>query len=572
MNNVKTLQLTVVLIAAFFWGCAGISAACSAAKGTSKKEGRNAQFEIIATINPSNKDWVKEQLTQGRSLLLTNSYLFQVMKGVAQENQKKTEDQVLIPLLKHTLEQLINVSTHADTRRLFTVALVLLSDDATVGRDEEITRQADIVKQNSMFNPRGHYTDSEALQRYFRSMQYLAKATIDVAIKSDRFPYPKEMLFSFDTAESVRQLLADPANEKVIREWKLIHSFYSNVNGPPDYPTFVDLEGIAKGAKLSTQVVKEWAEARNIPKINPERGLGIQPLGERTSLHQEVIDGVKEKFIKDDTPREEMGQILRFENLLNGVTRGQNSVKGLAERVNSEKGDSYYASALNAVALGADGWKRNPMRLNLFAASMTSLAEQTALMAKTSILVRKSAVVEKKIPENLKLRFEPGSDKYLAALAEASARLMRICKKTAEESSRQSAKDLGLIDMGSTFRALADLARKHGTLVTRGPLWRAHGPGLMELARKPAVTVDVFQVKDRNGKVNYYQWAIAPFEAAYPLGRTTRKTQGMEMVFFEAWADEMVTGHEGPLNNILWEGRILEGNLGVLPSIVKVPK
>jgi len=84
--------------------------------------------------------------------------------------------------------------------------------------------------------------------------------------------------------------------------------------------------------------------------------------------------------------------------------------------------------------------------------------------------------------------------------------------------------------------------------------------------------VDVFHVKDRNGKLNYYQWAIAPFEATYPLSRPRVKANGVEMVFFEDWADEIVANHEGPLNNLLWEGRILEGKLSGLPSILKVPE
>ncbi len=127
-------------------------------------------------------------------------------------------------------------------------------------------------------------------------------------------------------------------------------------------------------------------------------------------------------------------------------------------------------------------------------------------------------------------------------------------------------------DLRSLFEGLAKLARESQPLTTNDAFWKTHGAYLLELARKPAVTVDVFQVKERSGKVYYYQWAIAPFQTSYTIRKQKFKPKGIEMVFFEAWNDQIASGREGPVNNVEWEGRILEGHLDKLHPIIRVPK
>ncbi len=58
---------------------------------------------LTKPIPPARTDWVQTRLREGNSVLLTHSYLFQVMKGAAQENQKRTEESLLIPALEHLL-------------------------------------------------------------------------------------------------------------------------------------------------------------------------------------------------------------------------------------------------------------------------------------------------------------------------------------------------------------------------------------------------------------------------------------------------------------------------------------
>jgi hypothetical protein len=573
MESLRSGSIVLALVISLLAGTLEASQA-EASKKRAAGDQRSAvgQVTILGSVNPSEKDWVKNQILNGHPVVLTNAYLFQVMKCVSQENQIQTEEKLLIPLLTEVLGGMIEASKDPQTKRLFSVALVLLADKPGTEIPDDIAKQAAQIKENSLFKPRGHYTDSEALKRYFVSMQYLAKATIDVSINKASFPFPEEMLFPFETADSVRKLFTDPAHKKLVQKWAVVHSFYSSVNGPADVPTFVDLPMKASSDHLTKEDVEKWATQNHLPRINPERGLGIQPLGERYSLHEGVIDQVKTRFMKDDTPKQRIAELLAFKSLVQGYQGGDHAIKGFEEVIAEEKGDNYYVAAAKAIALAAQGWQDNPNRLNVYASALTALAEQTALMTKTSILVRKSAASPKKMPDGATLYFEPGAEKYIQALAKAAASMKAVCDQVAEEMPGNQGKDIKILDIAPAFAAFAKLASAKKPLKVGSREWQSHGSLVSELRRKPAVTVDVFQVKERGGKVSYYQWAIAPFQAAYAVESAPRKTPGLTMVFFEGWSDEMVQGSQGPLNNLEWETRVLEGNLGDLHSIVPLPK
>ncbi len=531
----------------------------------------NAQQPGLVSIVPpgSAKDWVKQQLLKGEPLLLTNSYLFQVMKGVSQENQKRTEETALIPLLEAILQALSKASSDDNSRRLFGVALALLVEKPDVS--PEAVKEAQEIKSNPMFSPRGHYTESEALQRYFVAMQYLAKATVDVSVKKALFPFPENMLFPFETVQAIQTLFSDPKNKHSVIGWMLVDEFYSEINGDSDLPTFSSLTKISEAANLTKGAVEQWATARKLPKINVERGLGIQPFGERASLHEFVIDDTKSRFMSDDKTRDKIAEMLRFENLLKGKTVANNKIKGLDERIRLQDDDTYYMSVLRTVSQGAKGWETDRSKQNFFAACTTSLAEQTALMAKVSILVQKSARVEKQAPERVKVYLEPDSEKFLADLSKASGRMFAICSRTAHVALGDRSGDAALLNISPVFDALSKFARESKSVEISDDFWKEHGVHLAELSRKPAVTVDVFQLKDRSGNTYYFQWAIAPFEMLRSIGKKGAKAKGMEMVFFEAWNDEIVPGSQGPINNLQWEGRTLEGNLNNLHPLIRVP-
>lgn len=532
--------------------------------------GKMGSPSLIGPLQPSSRDWVEKRLLDGRSVVLTNSYLFQVMKGIAQQNQKLAEESILIPLLFQTLRGLVDSTGDEETRRLFGVGLLLLVEKSDIDFPEQIKQQAHAIRSNPLFTPRGHYVDSEEMQRYFQAMQFLSKATVDVAVKREAFPFPMEMLYPFDTATKIRELFSNPENSGLLANWKTIHSFYDSVNGPSDLPTFVELLDQFKSAELTRQTVEKWMQQQHRPKINVEMGLGIQPFGERFTLHQGMIDEVKRKLIKQDTPREEMAKILRFRNLAAGPNADGDKIRGLAERIRSEKGQSYYAASLRAVSLGGKGWRKNLLKLNFFASSLTSLAEQTALMTKTSTEVAKSAAGPTTINKGLRLYFEPGSENYLLALAKSSDIMVRTCNDLQRNASGTQADKTEFIRPTHAFRTFAGLARQGKPLVTGSSQWQVNSRVIAELSRTPTVTVDIFRVKDQTGKTFFYQWAIAPFEMGYG-SETPKGPAGMEMVFFEAWADEIEPNVDGPLTNLEWQRKVSAGGLKTPPSIIRMP-
>ncbi len=560
----KIMTVMVVMAMVYFPGMAAAQA------GSKRDRAKAVTRALTDPIPPGQTDWVETQVKGGNSVYLTHSYLFQVMKGAAQQNQKSVEESLLIPALEQLLKAFVQASDDTEVRRLFGVPLAVLTDNLEVELASEVVSQAKEIQDDKMFAPRGHYTDSEPLKRFFRAMQYLSKATIDVGIRPESFPFPRHMLYPFETGAKVVELLSNPANKKQIDQWNAIHAFYTQINGPADGATFADMMQLADKQALSKEAVKTWADGKGLPRINPERGIGIQPLGERSSLHQEVIDETKRTFMKDDTPRETIAEILRFMNLLSGREQDGKKVAGLADRVKNTQ-DNYYSSALWALSLGAKGWKEDEWAANLFASTLTSLAEQTALMAKTSVLVRKSPEPERPIGGKVKLFLPKGSEEYLRSLGRASASVLKACTEVQNKVDLQPRPNVKFLDVTELFNKLAAQAKKGKPEIFAKELWTDFGDRLGTLTRRPVATVDVFQVRERSGKMFYYQWAIAPYEAVFAPPGPKSGAKGMETVFFEGWADEIVPGHDGPLNNLLWEQRVLEGDLGKIHSILSVP-
>lgn len=570
MDNLKRWHLAIFFIVVLSWTCTEMTGACSARVSASRKEARQVRPEMAAQIDPTRKSWVEEQLIQGRSVVLTNSYLFYVMKGIAQENQKLAEETVLIPLLHQTLEGLLAAASDPDTRRLFGVALVLLAETPGLELPEQVVIEARAIRANPLFTPTGHYIESEKMERYFQAMQYLSKATIDVHVKMEAFPFPKEMLFPFDMAARIRRLFAQPGNARLLANWRAIHSFYDSINGASDLPTFVDLVDQLSGEDLTRSRVEAWMRQNRMPRINPEMGFGVQPFGERFSIHQWTIDDVKRRLLKDDMPRAMMAKILRFSNIMTGPTADGEKIVGLGTRVSAGRGTSYYAHVLRAIALGGRRWQGNPFRLNFFASSLTGLAEQTALMTRTSTMVAKSLQESPEIEKGHRLFCEPDSERFLRALARASASMVRACMAAQRKAGQKDMIEFS--NPARAFKTLASLAGPGRSLITGTRKWQMCSPFLMQLARIPAVTVDVFRLKDRSGNLYYYQWAVAPFEVIHRPRKSRNGAAGLEMVFFEAWADDIVkNAPQGPLTNVLWQKRVTEGKLDNLPSILNVP-
>ncbi len=568
---VRIRSWTIPMCAAFVlvllvWGSAAHGADRVIA-ATGKTAACRARTGLVRPINPTVRDWVLQELADGRSALLTNSYLFQVMKGISQENQRMAEELILCPLLKQTLTGLVSAASDEQVKRLFGVPLALLGLTDAVDLPEEVKQQAEAVKQNPLFTPRGHYADSEILQAYFRAMQYLAKASIDVSINRDRFPLPAYMLYPFDTAVSAVSLFQDPKNKRLLEHWTIIHQFYTGLNGKADLPTLADLADIAAGKPPTKDAIRDWAKAHNLPRINREIGLAVQPLGERFSMHEQVIDDAKRLFARDDTPREEIARILHFPKLFHGMDTAGKQFVGLGSRMESAEGGSYYDRVMRAIGVAASRNKNGQGVLNFRAACLTALAEQTALMAKASVMVQKSIEERQDVRKGLKLFFEPGSKKYLLSLADAAAAITGLCSELKRQAPQDLATSFVPVDVAPALKTFSVMAGRSRPLITGGRSWKRYGAFVTCLARHPAVAVDVFHLKDRSGAMSYYQWGIAPF-----ICTGAHRTKGMEMVFFEGWSDEIIPQHEGPLTNQQWQDRINQGNLHLLNSLMTIPR
>jgi hypothetical protein len=85
------------------------------------------------------------------------------------------------------------------------------------------------------------------------------------------------------------------------------------------------------------------------------------------------------------------------------------------------------------------------------------------------------------------------------------------------------------------------------------------------------VTVDVFRFEDPSWNAYFYQWAIAFFEAVSRSDKHGNRMPAMEMVFFQAWSDEIVKDKIGPLNIFDWQERVTDSKLNGLPTILRLP-
>ncbi len=99
----------------------------------------------------------------------------------------------------------------------------------------------------SQFEPRGHYEDSELLQRYFRSMMWLAR--IDFRLR-EYDPYagtfewrPRQIRGSYLLHAAVEQ-------GKGYATWSEISELIGTLVGPPDAMTLEDWGALAKDAKV----------------------------------------------------------------------------------------------------------------------------------------------------------------------------------------------------------------------------------------------------------------------------------------------------------------------------------
>ncbi|MBU1220868.1 DUF3160 domain-containing protein [Myxococcota bacterium] len=93
----------------------------------------------------------------------------------------------------------------------------------------------------SMFKPRGHYTESEALSDYFRAMMWLGRVDMRIyADESSKTPdTEKDILGALILSELLEK-------SKMYDRWKMMNNFLTIIIGQADSATFTDILEIMK--------------------------------------------------------------------------------------------------------------------------------------------------------------------------------------------------------------------------------------------------------------------------------------------------------------------------------------
>lgn len=544
------LVLTIILAAALYAWTLELGAR---QKPTTKSPA------FIGPIAADPMSWPNSQLEDGKDLYLSANYLFQNAKLRCQKVLMEYEADTLLPTLDEVLNAMNQTDIKGDAKAFVEVARKLLNPesdtDASVAQD--VNARVERFIKDPRNTPRGHYASSDQLKRYFRAMQFLSKATFDVAINKEWFAQSMYMLFPFDAIEQIYSVLSDPANEALKERIDLIASFYTFLVGPPDLPTFREL--LKDQPKLEQKGLLEYAKKKGLPRINKAMGLGVQFLGERFTPTQQVIDALSNKFLAHDPKvnRQKAFQILRFKNVLLGLSRGKDKVEGLAKQKGAEGyfQDSYYGLCLSAIKTMMDPIQ-GEYGLNGAAAALTALAEQTTLVTKQAALVVKSLPLANE-PNNkpASIWVQAGIEKFLSQLRRAEKKLYEACGK------QWDPQPYLLLSRASASGKPIKSDSEQGIVLTQFA---------GQLALDPTVVVDVFYYAVRNDKA-FLQWAIGPFKVAYELPNKTKVT-GMELVFFEGWHDQLVPGSKKPVTNEQWRQLFTKGQYKVMQSYIALKK
>ncbi len=525
------MMITMIVFGAF---CAWSIEPLARSKPTTKAP------SFLGPIVEEPMSWPSTQLEDGKDLYISANYLFQNTKLRCQKVLMEYEAQTLLPTLEEILEAMKQTDLKGDALVFVEVARKLLtpSCDTEVSVAQEVQQRVQGFLNDPRNTPRGHYTNSEDLKRYFRAMQFLSKATFDVAINKEWFAESMYMLFPFDSVEPILGVLSDSTNEALKERIDLIASFYTFLVGPPDLPTFREL--LKHRPKLDQKAVLEYARKNGLPRINKSMGVGVQFIGERFTPTQHVIDALVEKFLAQDKKvnRQKAFETLRCKNVLQGLSDGKNKVAGLFshKRGHSEAQDSYYGLCLSAIETMIQAGQGKNYGLNRAAAAVTALAEQTILVSKQSALIVKGVPFgdeTRKKPGRIYV--EPGLDTFLRQISLAERKLYERCGKQWDQ------QPYTLLRQASLSGKPIKSNTPEGVLLTQFA---------GQLPLDPTVIVDIFYYSVMNDKA-FLQWAIGPFNVSYDLSNKIKAT-GMEMVFFEGWHDELIPGAKAPVTNEQW--------------------
>ncbi len=532
---------------------------CLAPMGTSATEkSKSSEESVFLKLIDSPQNWYAEQVEAGKDIYFSANFIFQATKLKTQQILIEYEQSVLYPRLKDLCDQIKQMGMTGDALIFVEMVRKLVNPDAEIQAQvaEEVVKRVSEFNNDPQNTPRGHYTSSEDLSRYFRGMQFLCKATFDVKVDQKWFAQRLYMLFPFETAVEILKGLAKPENSKALDNLNLISTFYERLVGPSDLPSFKGL--INDHVSLTVEDVLAYARDKNIPKVNKAMGVGVQFLGERYCLHQSVIDNLTEAFLAHDPKinRKKVTDTLAINNVFFGKKSAKYEVLGLNQTPFNPDvaGASFYDLCLKTI-LDLPVVSSSKYSINTGAACLTALAEQTILVTKQTTLVPKSAPHEPdRDKKSVNIYVEPNIENFLKRLSLADKTISAIC-----EQEPQTALYHTLINASKEQTPIASNTRDGATLTKR----------LARLPGDPTVTADVFFLNSRNEK-GFVQWAIGPFEVERSF-KDGAKAIGMEMVFFEGWNDTVQKGKITPMTNEDWKKLFLQGAYNKFQSLIKAP-
>lgn len=285
-------------------------------------------FAVEVGSSPYFHNVYKAQAYEYQPLFVTTDALYHSWHLVFDKVLRNTEEQRLLPILEHLLagavpaartqqQQLAGTSLATDAERAtayYEAAAELLglglgTTSARAAEEVGLAREAAGVTQSpisgvtecqfplrfdgcvdySLFLPRGHYTRTADLQRYFAGMSLLGQEFFGLSATADAV-VPGLLV--------TRVLAADPA---LMADWTAIYEPTAFLVGLADdvtplevaaaadsiAPAWRDDPGVLTG--LDTRAVADAVLAAHPTKIDPERA-GIRLMGARFTLDAFVLD------------------------------------------------------------------------------------------------------------------------------------------------------------------------------------------------------------------------------------------------------------------------------------------
>jgi hypothetical protein len=526
---------------------------------------------------------IGDLLERGVNVLLTPTWIAQAQKAHSQQMFMTVERDVLWPMAKQLMVDLLAALADDDARVWAGTALTLLNEEEGAGAVAERVSQ---VLKDPAATPRGHY--EEGMHGYFRGLQFLIKSVFDVKLNPLWCQPIRHFVFPWSALSAILETLH--AHPDLRRRWEDLHRFYTVATGEPDC---VSIRHLLDLPEVQKETVVALARELDVPRINRKMGIGVQGLAERFTRHGLTFEHLKETFLPDVTgrpiPRESVYAVVNMRSLLYGFehpVHGESlpmlldgQVGGLLEALSAVRGRpvepffdqflmaqyelvadlpvpevAYLAPRLDPAVERLDPTLRR--RLNAFAANLTSLLELAILSAKQPMkVVSRSAMAFTPPPREASIYVEAAPQAFFERLGQMGQTVTDLCEQMVQKYGPRRRGRLyptfAPRDFAAIYRILADLSEGGQFISKNSREWRIIAPLVERLERDPNVTADAYRHVDETEGQYFLQWctAMASFEARVTDGTLVK---GGDLLFVEGWNDAIVPGREEPLTNSAW--------------------